>query len=381
MATIADDPIELERLLRQPAVETATRSSLFVRVVEGLFGTVALIVLLATTAGIPLAQFAALGYLLVSSDRVAKTGKLTAGLVGLKQAAQLGRLGVVIGVAWLILRLISDFRADAILIDPTSQIAQRLSIVQGILFVLFALHIYGACLRGGRFIDFLLPPRPIKLWRLTTGPGAWVRQQQVVAEFVQSLQLPRLWWLGIRATVGTVIWLAVPVTILLIGREHPVLIAIGGLLLAPVICWIPYLQLQFVESNTWRALFQLRTVRGAYRRAPIAMTLALTLLLLFSVPLYLIKIELLPRETVWLPGLFFFVFIWPARIMLGWAWGRAMRYHDYRNWFVRFLLGTWGWVLVLAYVVVIFLTQYIAWNGAGELYIQHALLVPLTLIQ
>ncbi len=93
------------------------------------------------------------------------------------------------------------------------------------------------------------------------------------------------------------------------------------LLLAPVVCWIPYLQLQFVESNSWRDLFQLRTVRGAYRRAPIAMTLALTLLLLFSVPLYLIKIELLPRETVWLPGLFFFVFIWPARIILGWAWG------------------------------------------------------------
>ncbi len=120
-----------------------------------------------------MAQFAALGYLLVSSDRVAKTGKLTAGLVGLKQAAQLGRLGIVIGVAWLILRLISDVRADAMLIDPQVKLRVDLSIVQGVLFVLFALHIYGACLRGGRVIDFLLPPRPIRLWRLATGPGAW----------------------------------------------------------------------------------------------------------------------------------------------------------------------------------------------------------------
>ncbi len=43
MTTIADNPLELERLLRQPAIEMASRPSLVVRVVEGLFGTVALI--------------------------------------------------------------------------------------------------------------------------------------------------------------------------------------------------------------------------------------------------------------------------------------------------------------------------------------------------
>lgn len=375
----------IESPYTEEAPATSSDSSVaahwLVQITDGVFGALSLIVLLATTAGIPIVQFAALGYLLVSSERVARTGKLRSGLVGLRQATKLGRLGIAVGVSWLILRLISDYRADAILIDPTSKISQRLSIIQDILFLVLAVHLYGACLRGGRLVDFLLPPRPMKLWRLATNAGSWNRRQEVVADFVQSLQLPRLLWLGILAALGTLIWLFVPVTILLIGREHPVLIALGGLLLAPVVCWLPYLQVQFVQTNDWRDLFRLQSVRRAYRRAPVAMTLALTLLLILSLPLYLIKIELLPRETVWLPGLFFFVFIWPARIMLGWAWGRATRYHDYRHWIVRFFAGTWSWLLVFLYVVVVFLTQYVAWNGAGELYVQHALLVPLSLIQ
>lgn len=379
MSTVlVDSPRREETPTSGSKSPVATRG--FMRVAEGVFGILSLIVLLATTAGIPVAQFAALGYLLVSSERVSRTGKFRSGLVGLRQATQLGRLGIAVGVSWLILRLLSDYRADAILIDPESRFAQRLSIIQGILFVLLAVHLYGACLRGGRLVDFLLPPRPLKLWRTATSAGSWRRQQELVADFVLSLQLPRLLWLGILAALGTVVWLLIPVTILLIGREHPVLIAAGGLLLAPVVCWLPFLQLQFAMTYDWRDLFRLRNVRGAYRRAPVAMTLALTLLLILSTPLYLIKIELLPRETVWLPGLFFFAFIWPARIVLGWAWGRAMRYHDVRHWTVRLFAGTWGWLLVMLYVVVLFLMQYVAWNGAGELYVQHALLVPLTLI-
>ncbi len=372
--------VTYENEMLAPSGKSAASAHWLIRITEGVFGTLSLVALLAITVGIPVAQFAALGYLLVSSERVARTGKLRFGLVGLRQASQMGRLGIAVGVSWLILRLLSDYRADAILIDPASQIAQRLSIFQGILFVLLALHLYGACLRGGRLVDFLLPPRPLKLWRTATSAGSWTRQQQFVADYVQSLQLPRLLWLGIVAALGTVVWLLIPVTILLIGREHPLLIAAGGLLLAPVVCWLPFLQLQFAMTRDWRELFRLREVRGAYRRAPVAMTLALTLLLLLSMPLYVIKIELLPRETVWLPGVFFFAFIWPARILLGWAWGRALRYQEIRHWSVRLFAGTWGWLLVMLYTVVLFLMQYVAWNGAGELYVQHALLVPLTLI-
>jgi hypothetical protein len=379
MSTVLAEATDGEETLA-PSRKPAANAHRLIRVTEGVFGTLSLIALLAITAGIPVAQFAALGYLLVSSERVARSGKFRAGLAGLRQATQLGRLGIAVGMSWLILRLLSDYRADAMLIDPESKVAQRLSIIQGILFVLLAGHLYGACLRGGRFVDFLLPPRPLKLWRTATSAGSWTRQQQFVEDFVYSLQLPQLLWLGILATLGTVIWLLIPVTILLIGREHPVLIVVGGLLLAPVICWLPYLQLQFAMTKDWRELFRLRNVRGAYRRAPVAMMLALTLLLLLSTPLYLIKIELLPRETVWLPGLLFFAFIWPARILLGWAWGRALRYQEIRHWTVRLFAGAWGWLLALLYVVVLFLMQYVAWNGAGELYVQHALLVPLTLI-
>lgn len=50
------------------------------------------------------------------------------------------------------------------------------------------------------------------------------------------------------------------------------------------------------------AMFELGTVRRMFQRAPIAFWFALFVTLGFSLPLYLLKIEYVPRETVWLPS-------------------------------------------------------------------------------
>jgi hypothetical protein len=97
------------------------------------------------------------------------------------------------------------------------------------------------------------------------------------------------------------------------------------------------LQAHFAQTDRFTALFELREVRRLFLRAPLAFWFALLITLLFAVPLYLLKIELTPRELAWLPSLLFVIFIFPARILTGWAMNRALRQEQPRHWFPRWL--------------------------------------------
>jgi hypothetical protein len=117
-------------------------------------------------------------------------------------------------------------------------------------------------------------------------------------------------------------------------------------------------------------------VRRLFRRAPIALAFSFFITLLFAVPLYLLKIEMIPREAAWLPSLVFILFMFPARILTGWAFGRALRRKTPRNWFFRwtsrfFMLG-----ITFIYVVIVYFSQFAAWEGIFSLYEQHAFLLP-----
>src|ERR1700722_12938070 len=61
---------------------------------EWVFGVFALIVGLAILSAIPIVQFLSLGYLLEVAGRVARTGRLRDGLVGVRRAARVGSIGV-----------------------------------------------------------------------------------------------------------------------------------------------------------------------------------------------------------------------------------------------------------------------------------------------
>src|SRR5262245_46449223 len=61
---------------------------------EWIFGTLALIVGLSVLATIPVVQLLSLGYLLEASGRVARSGQLGAGCVGVRTAARLGRIAL-----------------------------------------------------------------------------------------------------------------------------------------------------------------------------------------------------------------------------------------------------------------------------------------------
>ena len=211
--------------------------------------------------------------------------------------------------------------------------------------------------------------------RLRQG-GYYPAARDAVWTFVVGLRLPYYFWLGLRGFAGTLAWLVVPVTLIALGRRVPLLGFVGALLLGIVVFHLPFLQIRFAAENRFRALFEVRAIRHRYLRAPWAFCFALLVTLTFAVPLYLLKIEMIPREAAWLPSLVFLVFIFPTRLLTGWAYARSGRPEKPRHWVFRWS-GRLGMLLpVMLYVIIVFFTQYTAWEGIWSLYQQHAFLLP-----
>src|SRR5262249_2432434 len=151
---------------------------------------------------------------------------------------------------------------------------------------------------------------------------------------------------------------------------------LGVLWLGVVLLYLPFLQMRLAMTNRLAGAFELGAVRADFRRAPWAFTFAFVITLLTALPLYLLKIEMVPREAAWLPSLFFVAFIFPARLLTGWAMGRAQRREQPRHWFFRWTGRLPVVPAVAFYVLVVYFTQFTSWNGVWSLYEQHAFLVP-----
>ncbi len=344
---------------------------------EWVFGTATLMLGLAVLAAIPLLQFLTLGYLLDVGGRVGRTGRLRDGFIGVRPAARVGSIFLGAGLMLLPLQFISSLWQSAELIDPGGRVAQGWKIALTLLTLLMAGHIALACARGGRLRYFFWPPGHL-FWivrRLRRG-GYYREARDAVWEFAASLRLPYFFWLGCRGFVGGFLWLALPVTLLALGRQVPPLGLLGWVLLVAAFLYVPFLQIHFAAQGRFRALFELGAVRELYRRAPWAFAWSFLIALALALPLYLLKIEMIPREAAWLPSLVFITFIFPARLLTGWGYGRALRRPVPRHWLFR-VTGRLGMVVVaMVYGVIVYFTQYIAWGGIWSLYEQHAFLLP-----
>jgi hypothetical protein len=338
---------------------------------------VALTVGLAVLAAAPVVQLLCFGYLLEAGGRVARTGRLRDGFIGVRKASRLGSMTIGVGLFLLPLQGASALATSAELVDPGGRAARGWRLALGVLSALTALHVLGACARGGRVRHFLMPfGNPFWIARRLRRRGAYAAARDAVAAFVGSLRLPYYFRLGLLGFLGTMAWLGPPVTLLALGRRNPLAGLLGALLLGLVAMLLPFLQARFAAENRFRALFSLREVRRHFRRAPWAFAFSLLLTLTFALPLYLLKIEMIPRETAWLPSLVFLAFIFPARVLTGWAYGRSTRREWPRHWFVRWT-GRLALLPVAAvYVLIVFLSQYTAWRGVWSLYEQHAFLLP-----
>jgi hypothetical protein len=78
--------------------------------------------------------------------------------------------------------------------------------------------------------------------------------------------------------------------------------------------------------------------------------------------------------------LVFVAFILPARLLTGWAVGRAKKRKQPRFFLFRWLAWLGEWPLVATYVSLIYFTQYLSWYGVWSLFEQHAFLLPVPFV-
>ncbi|HVK12548.1 MAG TPA: hypothetical protein VM597_27615, partial [Gemmataceae bacterium] len=344
------------------------------------FGFVTLFVGLAVLAALPVLQFLSLGYLLEASGRVARTGRLRDGFVGVRTAARVG--GIVLGTFLVSIPLwvVSDWAYDAEIVDGGGKVAQGWRIGLFVLMAITMLHVALAWACGGRLWRFFWPLNFVTLLMRVARGGYYAKCRDGVWDFAVGLRLPYYFWLGLRGFVVAFAWLVVPASLLAVGHADFALAPLvgfgGAVLMGLVLLYLPFLQTRMAAANRLADGFAWWAARMEYRRAPWAYSFAFVITLLFAVPLYLLKIEIVPREAAWLPGLVFIAFIFPARLLTGWAVGRARKREAPRHWFFRWT-GRLPFVPVAAfYVIIVFFTQYTSWNGVWSLYEQHAFLVP-----
>jgi uncharacterized membrane protein len=350
------------------------------RCIEWVFGLACLLVGLAMLSAVPVLQLFSLGYLLECGGRMARTGSFRAGFIGIRPAARIG--GAVL-MCWLFLlpvRIVADMAVSASIIDPGSSTATAWRIGFYILSGLVAVHLLLAIAHGGRLWHFLQPFNFVFVIRDLLRGGWYTKKRDSVWNLLVQLRLPFFFVLGLKGLGVAAVWLIVPISLMVAGRWNnpiaPIIAGLGGVLLMPVLMYLPFLQLKMAAGNRFATGFDLLAVRRDYRKAPWLFAFAFVVTLLFAVPLYLLKIEIVPTEAAWLPGLVFILFIYPARLLCGWALALAHRREAPRHWFFRWTGRLPYLPIAAAFVLIVSLTQYTSWNGVWSLYEQHAFLVP-----
>ena len=382
----------VEPVSRRKADEELDATPLFVRFVRGLarflewcFGFAALMVGLAVLAAIPVLQFLTLGYLLEAGGRLARTGRFAEAFIGIRVAARLGGIALACWLFLLPVRLLADFAYTAAIVDPTGAQTQLWRVGLLALTVATGLHLGMALALGGKFRHFLSPLNIVWLALRIAEGGHYGRARDAVWDTVAGLRLPYYFWLGLRGFAVGLSWIVLPVSMIALGRiDHPVAKVVGflgGATLIVMLPYVPFLQMRMAERNRFAEGFNWLEVRRTYRRAPWLHALAFVVALLFSVPLYLLKIEAVPSEAAWLPSLLFVAFIYPSKVLVGWALARANRRTEPRGFFWRGTGRMVFWPSAAAYVVVVFFSQFTSWNGVWSLYEHHAFLVPVPLFK
>lgn len=347
------------------------------------FGLFSLFAMLAFLAAIPVVNFMALGYLLEAEGRVARTGKLQVAMPLLALAPKLG--GIVVGMwFWcLMVRLFADAASDARLIAPGTATAAAWQIGLIAFSICVAVHLILAVARGGRLSLFFWPTplNGLWLWKELQRGQYFQQAGLAVQEFVSALRLRHHFWLGLRGFALAFAWLFLPTALFsaLQDTSKPgqvIVTLIGGFILTMVLSWVPFLQARFAAENRWRAMFELKAIRELYRKAPMTMFLATVVLYALSLPLYLFKIAALPQDVYWLFTPIFIVSIYPAKILIGWIYHRAMQ-KEQRAWrIVRWTFSLLTFPVLGLYVFILFFTPAIGAAGRAVLFQHHGILLP-----
>ncbi|MEM8913016.1 MAG: DUF4013 domain-containing protein [Planctomycetota bacterium] len=375
------------------------------RQAETVFCVGSLVGLLAFVTALPVVQLVSLGYLLLVAGRLASGVPLNQSLPGLKIAGKIGMAVGAIALLSLPVGLLVHWSSVANIIDPGSSQAASLRFAAIASACVATLWLAWAWVRGGQLAHYVWPePRRwlSQIWRWST----WLDASERLWMMAWSLQLPRLFWLGIRGWLGTLIWLLPAMLIMAVTRNGDPeavgpIVALSLVALGWVLQYLPMLQTHFAAEGRWKAMFQWRQIRQDFAAAPWTWALSMLIgLVLMPIPLYLLKIEATPREITWLPCLVFVAFMLPARIAEGLALrrcrrkraeaiaavdqgqparrSRAKRLLDLSSqWVVRLLVMP---AIIVTYLAVLTASQFTSWDGVQTWIAQHALLVPVPFV-
>jgi len=345
-------------------------------------GLVSLVVLLAIVAAIPVVNFLALGYMLEAEGRVVRSGRLRDGV---PFAGALPRLGAIVLGSWLwllVVRLVTQAAADAALVDPGGPAAVRWQRAQTAAVTVVGLHLVAALFAGGGLVAFFRPIRNVRRLVAAVRAGtAWGTAADALQRGLDRIAPGRLFWLGLRGFVGGLLWLFLPTALFAALRDttQPIgvlAMLVGGVLLAVVLSWVPFLQARFAAEGRMQAFRDVAAVRELWRRGPIAMLLAVVVLYALSLPLFLFKVVVPPRDAVLFLTPIFILTIYPARLAVAWAMHWAAS-RPQRRWLAVRLAATAVLLPLLAfYLFLLFFTPAIDALGRRVLFDHHAILLP-----
>ena len=353
-----------------------------------LFGLGSLIFLLSVTAAVPIANLYVLGYLLEVEGRVARSGRLRDAFPLIRVAPRVGSIAMGVWLWTVLLRVLANQSANAHIIDPGGPADRRLATFATVIWGVVTVHLCLALARGGGLPTFVRPIKNVRwlLSRWRAGDYLETASRQVES-FVAEFQIQHHFSLGARGFVVAISWLIVP-SVLYVSATKPeggaaVFTILIGLLLTVVFAWVPFLQARFAAEDRFRAGFEIRKVKELYRHAPLAFLLALIVVYVLALPLYLFKAFQLPSDAQWPITLIFIVSIYPARVVTGWVYHRAVRRQSLglRSSFPTRLLVRVGLIfpLLAVYTFILYFTQFIATDGKAELVKHHAFLLPWSL--
>ena len=345
-------------------------------------GLVSLVVILAVLAAIPVANFLVIGCMLEAEGRVARTGRLRESVPLIGALPRLG--GVALGIwLWLVVvRLIAGAAADAMLVDPLGGAAIGWQRAKVIVTAVVGCHILLALAAGGKFSAFFRPLRNARLFvKGISSGGFWQKSSLALDDVLQAVQPGKLMKTGFLGCLGAAMWLILPTVLFAAMRDtqHPaavLLTLVGAVMLMGVLAWVPFLQARFAAEERFSAFRELSVVRELFRKAPLIMLVALVVLYGLSLPLYLFKVLVPPRDALWYITPVFVMTIYPARIIVGWATGYAMRCEK-RQWLVIRIVAAVAIVPLMGlYLFFLFFMPAIGALGRRVLFEHHALLLP-----
>lgn len=346
--------------------------------VQAVFGGLSLLLVLAILSALPVINLIGLGFLLDVQGRVGRSGKLSHAFPLLDIAP---RIGVICLGFWLMLmpvRLLTDFAADATLLQPGSGKTNFLNGLATLVQVAITIHLCCALARGGSVWCFLRPIKNIR-WVISR-----LRQGEFFSGIATSMKglyhefsIPAQFRLGLIGLLGALAWILIPTAMLgtpEASRGLPMVVTVvGGAILAIVLTWLPILQTEFATTGQWRSLLALSKARRLFRQTPAVWTVSYLFIYALSLPLFLFKVVSPPRDAMWLLTIVFIISLYPMKLILGMAYFRAARLMNDEENHQPFFLWRWVWslasVLLLAfYVFIFFFTQFISEDGTQALF-------------